>query len=485
MASRRQASLSTFWGTVERAATQGISFVVVAVLARYLGPENYGVVTLAATIALLGQTLIGETFSQALIQTKIVEPAHISAIFWLLLVASLVGVGLLVGLSDAIAGLFSQPLLSPILKALSPLLVLMALQAVPTALFKRNLDFRSLAVASTGGTLVGGFIGVGLAIAGFGPWSLVANLLVQNIVVTATIWRRARFRVEWRYSHKHLKELWSFGQYTFLLRIAAFTANQSPRILVGYLFGAASLGAFSLGLRIVEIMLQLLALPAASVTTPVIAKVRQDPDRLERTIQCATQLTAMISVPAFLGVALIAPFAVPLVFGAHWAQSIVIVQILALSGVFGATGLVYVGILTGLGRPDINLGITTSAAIGSVALLLLMAPWGIVTATTAFVIRGYLLAPLLVLLIARMTGIRAARLYRTYVPVVTAAIPMIVTVEGTIRWFGALLSPASLTFLAIAVGATSYGVGLSIFGRPALKLGASVLADLRPSQRSV
>ena len=335
MASKKQAAKGAFWATVERAATQGISLVVVLILARLLGPENYGVVTLAATIALLGQTLLGETFSQALIQTKTLEAEHVSSLFWVLSGTGLFAGGALFAAAGGLADLFALPALAPILRALTPLLVLTSLQAIPAALFKRDLDFRALAAASMGGTLLGGAAGVGLAFAGFGPWSLVANLLVQNTLVTAAIWRQSRFRPGFLYSHRHLKELWSYGQYTFFLRIAAFTANQSPRILICYLFGAAALGSFSLGLRIVEIMYQLLSLPAANVLLPVIAKVRHDPKKLERAILGSTLLAAMMSVPAFVGLALIAPTAVPLLFGLQWAQSAIIVQILAAYGISG------------------------------------------------------------------------------------------------------------------------------------------------------
>jgi PST family polysaccharide transporter len=483
MASRRQAALGTIWGVVERASTQGISFVVVVVLARYLGPQTFGLVTLAATIALFGQTLIGETFSQAMVQAKLLEPEHVAAIFWMLLTAATGGALLLAGFAHQVAGIFSQPHLAPILMALSPLLVLTALQAVPTALFKRDMDFRSLAVASTSGTLAGGVVGIGMAISGYGPWSLVANLLVQNVVVTITIWRRAKFQVTRRYSHSHLKQLWDFGQYTFLLRIAAFTANQGPRILVGYLFGPAALGAFSLGLRIVEIMLQLLALPVSNVTISMVSRIRHDSAKLERAISGATQLTAMIAIPAFLMVALVAPVGVPLLFGHHWAQSVAIVQILAVASAFGANGMIYLGVLTGLGRPDLNLAMTTGAAIASVVLLVLVAPFGIVAATAAFVLRSLASAPIVMRLIGKITGIRPGGFYTVYAPVIAACIPMVVLVGALMRWGGAYLSPPALACAALAVGLAAYAAGLSLFGRPALKLGIATVSDLRPSQR--
>ena len=158
MVTSRQAVHGVFWGTVERAATQGISFVVVLLLARLLGPHNYGLVTLAATIALIGQMLLGETFSQALIQQKEHGAgAHLKPVLDAggdrACDASLIQFAA----APANRGLsIKQSELAPVLRALSPLLLLSALQAVPAALLKRELNFKAIAASSTTGTLLGG-----------------------------------------------------------------------------------------------------------------------------------------------------------------------------------------------------------------------------------------------------------------------------------------------------------------------------------------
>ncbi len=74
--------------------------------------------------------------------------------------------------AGALAAIFGQPAVAPILRALSPLLLLSALQAVPAALFKREMNFRALFAASASGSLLGGVLGVAMAFAGFGVWSL-------------------------------------------------------------------------------------------------------------------------------------------------------------------------------------------------------------------------------------------------------------------------------------------------------------------------
>jgi O-antigen/teichoic acid export membrane protein len=314
-------------------------------------------------------------------------------------------------------------------------------------------------------------------------WSLVANLLAQNTIITAVIWRRSKFRPLLRYSHAHFRQLWAYGQFTFLLRIAAFTANQGPRLVIGYLFGPAELGAFSLGLRIIEIMYQLLALPAANVAVPLVAKLRDDPGRLSRAILGSTQLAAMISAPAFIGLALIAPLAVPVIFGAQWARSVEIVQLLSLYGVLGASNMIWGSIISGLGRQAVNLGITSLAAALSIVLLFVTARWGLLGSCLVFVVRGYVILPLYPISIRRRTGIGVGAQFAVLMPVALACAVMALAVEIMLRVVGDGIAPLRLILMALGVGGLAYGLSLCLFARSALRLGASVLADLRPAPR--
>lgn len=483
MASQRQVTLGVFWGVVERATTQGVSFVVVLLLARLLGPETYGLVTLAATIALFGQSLLGETFSQALIQQKALEPAHASSLFWVLVGAGFAATLLQIAFAAQIARVFGEADLAPLLRALAPLLFLASVQAVPTSLFKRELKFRALATASAAGTVVGGIAGVLLAYSGFGPWSIVANLLIQNALITLSIWKQSSFRPALAYSASRFFDLWSYGQYTLLLRVAAFAANQGPRILVGYLFGPLALGAFSLGLRVVEMLYQLLTLPAVNVAIAVIAKMREEPKMLERTILEMTQLSAMVSMPIFVMLALMAPLVVPMLFGPHWTESVEIIQILCAYGVVGSCGLIWGSIVAGLGRPDITLRTTATAAVVSLAVLVLTARYGLVAASIAFVIRGYVTLPFMPLVIARLTGISARTQYSVFLPIFASVAIMAVAVELVIFASSTVVSPPVLALAVLGTGALTYGAALYVFAPPALRRGASFLAQLRPNPR--
>jgi PST family polysaccharide transporter len=471
-----------FWSVAERLASQGITFAVLLLLARILGPEQYGLVTLAATIALLGQMLLGETFSQSLIQQKDLAPAHSSSLFWLLAGLGTFSAICLFCSASLLATLFSQPAVTPILQALAPLLLFSALQAVPVALLRRELNFRAVFAASTTATLLGGSAALALAMAGFGLWSLVANLLIQNAVSAITIWRRSGFKPSLGFSRAHLAALWSYAQYSFLLRLAAFIANQSPRLIVGYLFGPAVLGSFSLGLRLIEMIHQLLVLPAANVVLPMISKIRDNPQRLEGAILGATHMTAVLGAAVYFSLAATAPIAIPLLFGQRWLASIQVIQILCFFGVILSCGQIWQSVLGGLGRPDIALRTTCAAAVANVGALLLSMEWGPAAAAGAFVFRGYVTLPFMPLVIARLAGIPATRQYGVFLPIIAAALLMTAAELAVMKLLGPALPAPVLLAAILAAGAVMYGAVLFALDRQALQKALAMLKHLKPQQ---
>src|SRR5262249_47040734 len=159
-------------------------------------------------------------------QIHTVDAAHRATVFTVLFSAALSFVFVLFAGADVLAAWFSQPQLAPVVRALTPLFLITAIQAVPQAEFRRALNFHSLGIASSGGTLVGGITGIAMALSGFGVWSLVANVMVQNLTSCATLLILSRSLPALGFRESHFKDVWAFGRSTFLLRLAAFTSNQ-------------------------------------------------------------------------------------------------------------------------------------------------------------------------------------------------------------------------------------------------------------------
>ncbi len=107
-------------------------------------------------------------------------------------------------LSVACAGLaadfFKQPQLVPIIQWLSLSFTFSGLSGVQQAVLERQFDFKSLAIRSLLAVIIGGIVGVGMALLNFGVWSLVGQQLSSSLVQVLVLWRVSDWRPGFKFS---------------------------------------------------------------------------------------------------------------------------------------------------------------------------------------------------------------------------------------------------------------------------------------------
>ncbi|HEU0214277.1 MAG TPA: oligosaccharide flippase family protein, partial [Jiangellaceae bacterium] len=182
------------WTMLRSVSSRLVGSLVFVVLARLLDPRAFGTIALASVFVVLLSLLVEAGFGEALIQRKEVTSSDLDTAFWL---SNAMGTGLalIMAASAGVVGeLLGQPELAPVLRVLSLVLVLAALASVPQALLRRELAFRQIAIRGVAATLAGGAVGVGMAVAGWGVWSLVGQILANTVVGTAALWLACPWR---------------------------------------------------------------------------------------------------------------------------------------------------------------------------------------------------------------------------------------------------------------------------------------------------
>ena len=114
--------------------------------------------------------------------------------FWALLAfgGGLALVAIVAG--EPLAWLFRRPDLPLLVACLAPRSPLQALAIVPEALLAATCASPRWRRRSLIAILTAGAVGIAMAIAGMGVWSLVANQLVQPVVATLVVWRACSWR---------------------------------------------------------------------------------------------------------------------------------------------------------------------------------------------------------------------------------------------------------------------------------------------------
>lgn len=320
------------WGS---GAIAILKVVVLVLLTRLLSPADFGLV--GAALVVIGFSL---TFSQlglgpALVQRPRLEPHHVSTAFLASTVFGLVMAGIVWLLAQEIAEFFRMDQLAPVVRSLAFLFPLAGISSVADNLLQRELRFRLLAKLEVLTYGVGyGLAGVVLASLGWGVWALVAAHLTQASLRTAMLLGASRPPLGPRPSWNAFRELMTFGAGQSLGRIGVFLANQADNLVVGRWLGAVALGLYSRAYQLMAVPTALLGDVLDRVLFPTMARVQDDRRRLASAYLQGTAFVVLVTLPAGVLMALLAPDLVVVAFGRRWEALIPPFQVLAVGMLF-------------------------------------------------------------------------------------------------------------------------------------------------------
>lgn len=348
-----------------------------AILARLLTPADFGLVALALTfIAVLdGVSTLG--LGQALIvqSDEELEDRADTAFYWSI-AFGLAASGLVAALSPLIASFFDEPEMIGISCALGANFFLRSLGITHYSLAQRGLNFRARTVAEFSDVIVRGLVGIGLAIAGFGAWSLVIGYLVGTISLDVAIWRLVPWRPSLRSRREHLPRLLRFGGTLSAVQIVAAIGNTIDNLFVARVLGTNSLGIYSIAFMVPNLTVVNMSWVAQQVLFPALAT--HDRQRLPEAFLITVRYLWMFALPAALTLAVLAEPIVTIAFGDQWAQAVGPMRVLAIYGFFMATGFAAGTVYLALERPGVVLGLIATRLALLITGLLIFTSSGLV-----------------------------------------------------------------------------------------------------------
>lgn len=315
----------TAWTAAETWTRQVAMFAVFVILARYLDPEAFGLAALAMVAPIILGVPVTRGLPDALIQRPVIEPIHLDSAFWLLTLLGAALSSLVWVFSRPIAVMFGQPLLADLVKWASFIILFQALAAVPCAVLKRQLEFRLLALRTFAGTGVGGAVGIGMAIHGYGVWSLLGMQIAKTLVETIVLLFFGMWRPRLNLSLTRCRELFGFAGPVVGQSLWILINDEIPKVVLGIFLGPYAVGVYALARRPFDLIVEVFIGPLTAVAMPAVARVQDDPKKIGRFFDTTVRLAGLAGFPAFIGFAAVAPVAIPFIFGEQWVSGIVAV----------------------------------------------------------------------------------------------------------------------------------------------------------------
>src|SRR4029453_18168634 len=174
---RTRAIKSTAWYVGTRLWTQLLSWAVTIVLARLLAPSDYRLFGLAFSVIVVLEMFHEFGLGMVIVQRQDLTRQQLNTIFWVVIGVSFLTASAGYAAAPAIAGFYSEPRLTWIVRALALMLLVNAFGMVSYNLLTKEIDFRRRSLGESMGVIASTATSLTLAYHGQGVWALVLGEL--------------------------------------------------------------------------------------------------------------------------------------------------------------------------------------------------------------------------------------------------------------------------------------------------------------------
>lgn len=366
------------WSLIDTLVGSGISFIIGIVLARILSPSAFGIVGMVTVVMAISATIVDSGFSAGLIRKVVCTQEEYSTVFYFNIVAGISLYLVLFFSAPLIASFFKEVQLINILRVFGFVFVIDSFVIIQRVILIRNVNFKTQTVISIVSALISGFIGIYMAVTGYGVWSLAAQALIKQLINAVLLWVLVRWAPSFYFSVSIFKNLFEFGSKLLLTGLITTFLNNIYYIVIGRFFSAASVGYYTRAESLNAIVANNLTTAIEKVFFPVLSSIQTDSVRLKQVYKKIIKTSFFITFFALITLAVIAKPLIHILLGDKWHDSVILLQLICISTVFLPLNAVNLNMLKVKGESRLILNLQILKVILFIVLILAGIFWGIV-----------------------------------------------------------------------------------------------------------
>jgi teichuronic acid exporter len=352
---RRRIVDGVFWLTIVKVVGQLISWTITVYVIRILSPDDYGLAAMA-WVFLSFIILFNELgLSAALVQKSHLAQEDLSNVFWAVLSINIALYALSFLTAPIVASFYDEPRVTDVIRVASAVFIIRSLGLISHGMLTREMAFNRQSQAELIGSASGAVTTLGLAIEGFGVWSLVYGSIAGDIVRNLLFYAFYPWKPRFSFSFAKVKGLMDFGSKVAVARLFWYLYSNMDLLIAGKILGKTQLGYYAIAVQFALIPIDKLVSTISQVAFPAFSKVQNDPALLRRYYLKIVKFVAFASFPVCWGLFLIAESAVPLFLSDKWLPTVLPLQILSMVTAFRAIHLMNAPLEMAVGKPNITI----------------------------------------------------------------------------------------------------------------------------------
>ncbi len=467
------------WIATAQAAKIAVQVVSVAVLARLLSPQDYGLIAMVWVVGNLVGLLRDMGTAAAIVQEPDLTPETTNAVFWINIALGVLLCCAILLLATPVAALFKTAEVSFLLSMLAPSFAIGGAGAVPRALLERRSAFRIIAGVEISSSLLGLVITILAALVGAGAMSFIWGVLGMSLLSTVAYWRASGWKPGAIAGSSRLGSVLRFSSHLSGFNLINYAARNADSLVIGRYLGPSPLGIYSTAYKIMLFPLQNMTFVANRALFPVMSRFETTAEMRSLYLKSLSVIVTL-TAPLMAGVFVLREPFIHTFLGARWHEAADVLAWLApvgfLQSIVSTTGTVSMV----RGRTDLLLLIGGISSVLHVAAFFIGVKWGVLGVACAYLISNALGAiPALTMALRLLEGSLADLLQNIWAAVVCALV-----MAAAVSLLDALLVPTSMPEVArlsagIVAGVLVYGALMLLLFPARIRLALTLVPAMR------
>lgn len=365
------------WSALDNAARYGMQFVIGIVLARLLSPDDYGLLGLVGIVTVVCTALVNGGFTTALIRKKDATDDDFNTAFICNLCMSLLLFAAVFFCAPLVSDFFGRVELTALVRVASLGLIVGALGIVPQTRLTKRIDFKTQTKITIAATALSGIIGIGMALTGFGVWSLVAQQLTSQVVTTMLLYIYNRWMPGLRFSMESFHNLFGFGWKMMLSGVLDSVWKESYQMVVGKVYTPGALGQYTRAKQFSSLFSSNLTAVIQRVTYPVLSNIQDDKQRMVSAYRRIIKVTMFVTAAGMFFLAAISEPMLYCLIGPQWHEASTYLPLICLNSTLYPLHAINLNMLQVQGRSDLFLGLEIVKKLIGLIPLAVCVFWGI------------------------------------------------------------------------------------------------------------
>jgi|GEM_PF-1565787 len=319
---------SFFWVTFSNFIGKALFFISSIVVARILYPEDFGIMSMAATFSGFIDVFNKLGIEAFVMSRKNLTKPDLDSVYLLNISIRLISAIILISIGPFVASIYKTPEVQYILIFSGISFFVSSFSSIPRAVLLINLKFDVVSKIEMVQNLINVCLIIIMALGGFRYLSFVIPLLITNLVVSIIYLVLTKWKFSNNFNKKTLTEVFVYSKSFLPKTMLSYFVYNSDYIFVGYMLGSKLLGYYFFGFDKAFLVVSVAFTIICRIFFPVLSRAQSDPHELKRVFFDLIEKSAFILYPLIFIQIILANEIITTIYGTRWINSIFIFQLI-------------------------------------------------------------------------------------------------------------------------------------------------------------